>query len=123
MTNPIRRGIRRDYDLAAGTAGPVTDLLTPKDATYTLYIQRITVAPTTYSAKTLTFQDDATSPVPIGFISIPASAPTAGGRQDYTIDFGEEGTPLTEGKNLDLSLSGAGVAGRIHIVGYQDIIG
>lgn len=112
-----------DYDLAAGNAGPVENLLTAKNADYQVFVQHIVVAVTTYAAKTLTFQDDAGTPVPIGFLSIPASAPTGGGQQEYRIDFTSDGTALTKGKNLDLVLSGAGVAARIHIEGYQKLIG
>lgn len=112
-----------NYDLAAATAGPVENLVAPKNANYQVFIQHIIVSVTTYAAKTMTFQDDAGTPVPIAFFSVPAAAPTGGGNQEYRVDFLGDGTPLTAGKNLDLVLSGAGVAGRIHISGYQKLVG
>lgn len=114
-----RAGRNKEFDLAAGNAGPLDNLVTPSAATKTLWIVEIVLAVTTYSAKTITFQDDAASPVPIGFMSIPAAAGTAAGEQVYRIKFGERGTPLTAGKNLDAVLSGAGVAGRLHIEAYE----
>lgn len=120
QTRPFHRPWQVDYDLVAGTAGPV-ELKAVRSASHCLHILHIVVAVTTYSAKTMTFQDDAGTPVPIGFFSIPGTAPTGGGNQEYRIDFDGSGTPLTTGKNLDLVLSGAGVAGRIHIEGYEAI--
>ena len=105
--------VHKDYDLAAATAGPVENLVTPKSADHQIYIQHIILAVTTYAAKTLTFQDDAGTPVPLAHFSIPASSPTGGGNQEYRIDFSGDGSPLTIGKNLDLVLSGAGVAGLL----------
>lgn len=118
QTHPFHRPWQVDYDLAAGTTGPV-ELKAVRSASHCLHILHIVVAVTTYSAKTMTFQDDAGTPVPIGHFSIPGTAPTSGGNQEYRIDFAGSGTPLTTGKNLDLVLSGAGVAGRIHIEGYE----
>lgn len=101
-----------------------TDLLTVKSGDHRIYIQRIVVSLTTYSAKTWTFQDDANTPVEIAHLSIPASAPTAGGDSGTIVwDFGPVGTPLTLGKNLDLAMSAAGAAGTVHIEGYEKMEG
>lgn len=101
-----------------------TDLLTPKSANHRIFIQKIEVSITTYSAKTWTFRDDAGTPVEIAHLSIPASAPTAGGDSGTIVwDFGPKGTPLTTGKNLDLEMSAAGAAGRIHIEAYEVLVG
>lgn len=101
-----------------------TDLLTVKSANHRLYIQRIAVSITTYSAKTWTFRDDASTPVEIAHLSIPAAAPTAGGDSGtITWDFGPAGAPLTLGKNLDLEMSAAGAAGTIHIEAYERLEG
>lgn len=112
-------GRNADFDLVAGNAGPINDLLTPSAATKTLYIVRIVVAVITYSAKTITFLDDASSAKTIGFLSIPAASGTTPNENTYMISFGEKGTPLTLGKNLDVNLSGAGVAARIHVEAYE----
>ena|SRR3990167_6635984 len=101
-----------------------TDLLTVKSANHRIFIQKIAVSVTTYSAVTWTFQDDAGTPVVIAHVSIPATAPTAGGDGGtITWDFGPEGTPLTTGNNLDLAMSAAGAAGRIHIEAYERLVG
>lgn len=110
--------INVDYDLATGTAGPVT-LKAVRNAGYTIYVQRIDMDVATYSAKVVTFQDSAGTPSVIAQSSIPATEPTNAGAQAFTHDFGPRGTALTEGKDLVLSLSGAGVGARIHIYGYQ----
>jgi hypothetical protein len=72
--------------------------------------------PTTGVAQTITFQDDAGTPVPIAKT---VASPTQG--ESYIFDFGPEGIPLTAGKNLDMVLSAAGLAGSIHIEGYQKL--
>lgn len=104
--------------VATDTSTEHADIITPKSANHTIYIQRITFAPTTYAAQTLTFQDDAGTPVKIGHMSIPAAAPTTGICQ-YVIDYGPEGTPLTTGKNLDVIFSAAGPAGRLVVEAYE----
>lgn len=115
--------VTKDLDIVAATdysAGNGTSILAVKNANYTLFIQRITFAPTTYAAKTWTLQDNAGTPVPIGIISVPAAAPTTGGETDtFVFDFGGLGTALTEGVDLLLKMSAAGAAGRIHIEAYQ----
>ena len=115
--------VSSEYDLAAATGGPVTDLLTSKSANHQIFVQRIVVCPFTYSNKTLTFQDDAGTPVILAFQTIPASGPSTSGLQHFEHDFGPLGCSITKGTNLDLVLSGAGVAGKITIEGYQKLIG
>lgn len=95
--------------------------IAPKSADYTLYIQKITVGITTYSAKTWLFQDSNGTPVPIWFISIPAAAGTTGADATYSIDFGAEGIALTAGKGLSLDVSAAGAAGIIRVEAYQKL--
>jgi len=120
QTLPFHRPWQVDYQLAAATSGTV-ELKAVRSANHRLYIRHIIVTVSTYSAKTLTFQDDAGTPVPLGLMSIPGTAPTGGGNQEYRYDWCDSGTPLTTGTNLDLVLSGAGVAARIHIEGYEVI--
>lgn len=101
-----------------------TDILTAKSANHQIYIQKIIVSITTYSAKTWTFQDDAGTPVPIAVLSIPAAQDTTFGDQGtVTWDFGPVGTPLTKGNNFDLDVSAAGAAGIIHVEGYEVLVG
>ena len=117
---PFHRPWQVDYDLAAATNGTVT-LKSARTTSHRLYINHIIVSITTFSAKTLTFQDSAGSPVPIAFVSVPAAAGTVAGLQAYFIDFLDGGTPLTTGTNLNMVISAAGAAGRIHIEGYEVI--
>lgn len=98
-----------------------SSIITPKSTSYTLFIQKITVSVTTYAAKTWTFQDSTGTPVPIALASIPAAAPTTGGDADFVYDFGPEGIPLTEGKNLDWKMSATGAAGVVHVEAYEKL--
>lgn len=95
------RGFYRDESVsgivATGTAGANNAIAVPS-STHTLYIQRISVNIQTSAAQTITFQDDANTPVVA--LSIEASAAAGTIR---TIDFGARGFALTEGKNLDIS--------------------
>lgn len=111
-----------DVTTASDTTA-LNNVVAVKSANHQLFVQRIKFFPTTYAAKTFTFQDDAGSPVPIGFMSIPAAAPTTGGQTDYyELDYGPEGTPLTAGKNLDVVISATGAAGRLVIEAYQKVV-
>lgn len=99
------------------------NIVAVKSANHQLFIQRIKFFPVTYAAKTWTFQDDAGTPVPIGFISIPAAAPTTGGQTAfYDLDYGPEGVALTAGKNLDLAMSAGGASGKLVVEAYQKIV-
>ena len=95
--------------------------IAPKSADHQIFVQKITVSITTYSAKTWTFQDTAGAPVPIWHISIPAAAGTTGADATYTIDFGAEGVGLTVGKGLSLDVSAAGAAGIIKVEAYEKL--
>lgn len=80
---------------------------------YTLFIQEIIVDILTDAAFTVIFRDSNGTPKVI--MTIPASpgvGPQRGG------PWGDEGIPLTEGKNLDIVLSGAGLAFNYKVVGY-----
>lgn len=119
-SKPFHRPWTVDYDLVAATSGTVT-LKTARSASHRLYISHIIVSITTFSNKTLTFQDSAGTPVPIAFVTIPASGGSVAGLQAYIVDFLDAGTPLTTGKDLNMVISGAGPAGRIHVEGYEVI--
>lgn len=107
--------------LAADTAN--TTPITAKDANHRVYVQKITLSVTTFSAKTLTFQDTAGTPVPIAIISIPATESTVPGDVTYVCDFGRRGFPLTKGKNLTMVISGAGAAGVLTYEAYEKLEG
>ena len=113
---------RKTTDLTVLAATDDTTLITVKSANHQLYIQKITISITTYSAKTWLFKDSAGTPVELALISIPAAA-VALKSESGTIefDFGPTGTPLTLGKNLLLDVSAAGAAGRIHVEAYEKL--
>jgi hypothetical protein len=111
-----------DFFVAAATDD--STLISVKSANHRLYIQKITVGITTYSAKTWTFTDSAGTPVPIWHISIPAAAVALPSESNgMVIDFGPTGLALTLGKNLLLDVSAAGAAGAIHIEAYEKLEG
>lgn len=115
-----RNKTRSRHVLATDTSTELADFITPKSSEHTLYIQRITLSPTTYAAQNLTFRDGAASPIPIGIISVPAAAPTTGGYNgQHILDYGPEGTPLTKGEELDVIVSAAGIAGRLVVEAYE----
>lgn len=110
--------IDADLVVAAGDAGPST-LKAVRNANYTIFVQKIKVSVTTFSAKTWTFKDSAGTPVPGAVISTTAPEATVPGIQDYEFDFGAAGYPLTQGKDLAVAYSAAGAAGIVHVEAYQ----
>lgn len=115
---------RRNTDVNVLAATDDTTLITARSADHQIYIQKIAISVTTYSAKTWLFKDSASTPVEIAFISIPAAAvalKSESGTIDF--DFGPTGTPLTKGKNFVLDVSAAGAAGTIHIEAYEKLVG
>lgn len=92
------------------------NFITVRNANYQIFVQKIMVNVSTVAAQTLTFADDASTPVVITVL--PASA--ARGNQ-VILDGGAEGVPLTLGKNLDITASAAGVAGSLVVECYQKL--
>lgn len=81
-------------------------------ANYTLFIQKIVIDVTTDAAQSLILRD--TNGTPKTIFSLPASPGTG----PFGRDFGAEGMPLTEGKDLSAVLSAAGLGMNIHIEAY-----
>ena len=115
---------RKVTDFFVLAATDDSTLITAKSANHRLYIQKLVISITTYSAKTWTFEDSAATPVPIAHISIAAAA-EAHVSESGTIefDFGPTGIALTLGKNLLLNVSAAGAAGAIHVEAYEKLEG
>lgn len=101
------------HDVATGDTTTLAGALACKNAQYQVYVQRVVFSVTTDAAQSLTFQDSAGTPVPI------AKSKASPGLGILIWDFGPNGTPLTAGKNLDIVISAAGLAGRIQVEGYQ----
>lgn len=95
------------------SAGNGTTKVTNPGANFTIFVQKITLSVTTDNAATQLFQDSAGTPVPIAMskVSPGLGAPTVW-------DFGPEGVPLTEGKDLLHKMSAAGMAGYVGIQAY-----
>ena len=102
------------FSVAAADSATKENVITPKSASHTLYIQRIILSVITDAAQSLTFQDDASTPVIVG-----KSAASPGLGLEIVADFGPVGYALTEGKNLDIVISGAGLACKGTIEAYD----
>lgn len=117
MGEPYRR-YRTFYQDASGSlnvlvgATGLNNLATVKTAD-TLYLQKLHIEITTGSAtKTWTFQDSAGTPV----VLVPAVDASTVAHFDF--DFGPNGIPLTEAKNLVLNISAAGAIGWVSWEAY-----
>lgn len=99
--------------ITTGVDGSANPLITVKDAYHTIYVQRITVSVTTANAGTYTFRDSADTPVLV--FGVPTNAAVG----DHHVDFGDKGYGLTEGKDLDLAMSGAGPGAVVVVEAYQ----
>lgn len=96
--------------LATGDAGK-DNVIVPKSANHTIYVQKISYNVITSAAQAVTFQDDNGTPLKIGVVPASQTLP-------LIIDHGPEGVPLTVGKNLDIANT-AGPAAQIHIEAYE----
>lgn len=81
-------------------------------AGWTIFIQKITLAVTTDNAATQLFQDSAGTPIEV------AKSKASPGLGPITWDFGERGFALTEGKDFQHKMSGAGMAGAVSVQAY-----
>lgn len=110
---------RRTYTDISGelTVLATTDdstLVTVRGAAHTLFIQRVIFEVTTDAAQSMSFEDSASTPVQIGeVLASPGDSTT------HDFNYGEEGYPLTEGKNFNMQVSAVGLAGRLKWYGYQ----
>lgn len=82
-------------------------------SSYTVFIQRIIVWISTDAAQSWSFEDDN---APAKQIAEIPSSPGDSTRWDF--DYGDRGVPLTVGKDFELNVSAAGLAGFIVWEGY-----
>lgn len=102
--------------VAAADSGTKDNVIAPSNTNYRIYVQRIILSVFTDAAQTLTFQDDAGTPVVI------AKSPASPGLGvEVVADFGPEGIGLTTAKNLDIVISAAGLGAQVSIEAYQRI--
>lgn len=100
--------------IATTDSGTLTDIITPKSSSYSIFLQRIVMNVTTDAAQTLTFQDDAGTPV------VYAKSPASPGLGlEIVADFGPKGVQMTENTNLDIVISAAGLGAQVNIEAYQ----
>jgi hypothetical protein len=109
------RDVGRSLRFLAAYTGTAPYLTCP-GAKYTIFIQKIILLVTTDAAQSLTFRDTATTPVVIAVV------PASPGVGVITFDFGDDGIPLTEGKNFDIVPSAAGLAGWVNVEAYARIV-
>jgi hypothetical protein len=105
MAHEYIRNYRQRLDasgsvVAATTASALA--LIPDKLKETVYITRIVVSVTTAGAGILTFRDRG---LPVPIFVVPSSASVG----QYSVEFGDDGYPLTEGKGMDLVGSTNGV--------------
>lgn len=96
------------FVLAAGTGAAAA---VPAKTGHKIYIQRILIAITTVAAQVILVRDNAGTPL------VAASVAASAAIGPYTFDFGEEGLPMTEGKQLDI-VNVAGPAYSYVVEGY-----
>src|SRR5690606_26560645 len=106
-----------DFNFASDATG-VQNIIVVRSAAHQIWIQKISLAITTHDDETVTFQDTSTSPVVIANHEDAAAATD----ENIVWDFGPQGTPLEVGENLHLALSGAGIAGKVHIEAYATLL-
>lgn len=110
----------RNTTLTAASTQDDATLISVRSANHQLWLQRIYVSVTTYSAKTWTFTDSTGTPVPNGLISIAAAAEAHVSESGVIcLDFGAEGYGLPVGKDLKLDVSATGVAAIVKIECYE----
>lgn len=108
--------------VAADDTTALNNLIVVKSTAHAIVVQKLTFHETTESnGKTLTFQDDASTPVLLGkYFSVTAAA---GIPKSFVGDYGPRGYQLTTGKNFDVVVSAAGMAGALHVEYYQKLVG
>lgn len=105
--------VSTSYTILAGTDYTTATSKITGEAGWTIYIQRILVAVTTDNAATQTFQDSAGTPVLV------AGTKASPGIGPILFDFGPEGFALTEGKDFQHKMSGAGLAASVTVTAYK----
>lgn len=95
------------------TAGNEHEFVAAKTG-YTIFVQKITVEVTTDNAATLTFEDNASTPI---LAAKTKASPGLGPLPPF--DFGEEGFALTVSKKFQALMSAAGLAASITWEAYR----
>lgn len=110
----FHRDISGSLTVAAATGD--TTLVTVRNANTTIYVQQVIVYITTDAAQSMSFEDTADTPVVVCKVTTSPGVDTR-----WAFDFGPDGRPLTEGKNFNLNVSAAGLAGHVEWYGYSKL--
>lgn len=102
--------------VAAADSATMSGVITAKSTRHSIFVQRVILSVITDAAQSLIFQDSANTP-----IIVAKSAASPGLGVEVVADFGPEGYQLTEGKNLDIAISSAGLAAKVSIEAYQRV--
>ena len=100
-------------ELVVAAATGDTTLVTARNANSKIYIQRLIVYVTTDAAQSAAFEDTATPAYKIAEVTT-----SPGDETRWDFDYGDEGLPLTEGKDFVMNVSSAGLAGTVKWYGY-----
>ena len=95
-------------------ADTTQDAFLTKRANHRIWVQRIIGYITTDAAQSITFQDDAGTPLVVATVTT-----SPGDETRWDFDFGDAGIPIGENMDLDIALSAAGLAGNITVYAYQ----
>ena len=114
-------GYRRYYqdastELTVTASTGDTVLITVRSSSHTIFVQRIIGYITTDAAQSMAFEDTATTPVKIFEITT-----SPGDETRWDCDYGDEGLPLTAGKDFNMNVSAAGLAGSVKVYAYQKL--
>src|SRR5690349_7678949 len=108
----------KDGAVAVGDSATVT-MITAKDSNHTIYVQKVHLTLTTADGThTWTVEDSNNTPKILNATDAAASSGS-----EYIWDFGPRGVALTQGKNLQMVLSGAGNVGTWEVEAYQKLTG
>ena len=116
MTAEERRRVFRDMTKTVSlvAADTTQDAFLAKRANHRIWVQRIIAYVTTDAAQSMTFQDDASTPLVVFTVTT-----SPGDETRWDCDYGPVGFPLGENQDLDITLSSAGLAGNVVIYAYQ----
>ncbi len=102
--------------VVAAAGGDQTLISIGARTSWTIFVQRIIVYITTDAAQSWSFEDDNGTPKKIAEVTA-----SPGDETRWDFDFGPIGVPLTEGKDLELNVSAAGLAGHIEVYAYRKL--
>lgn len=116
LSADARRRVYKDKTKAIilVAADTTQDAFLTKRANHRIWVQRIIGYITTDAAQSITFQDDAGTPLVVFTITT-----SPGDETRWDADYGDVGFPLGENQDLDIVLSSAGLAGNIIVYAYQ----